>query len=256
MSSAALALFEIGYTYSPIILTGNGGIVSSIPGGMLPIIFLTEPGNFAAGLLSGGLSPSTNNFFASFTPLPGSTLIDQQIGTYPFANQQVAANAVITQPLQISMLMNCPAKGHLGYGVKLATMIALQNALFQHNTTGGTYTVITPAYIYTNCVMTGMRDVSSGDTKQVQVKYQLDFIQPLITLDQAQQAQNSLMSRLTAGSQVMPDATGLIGWSGTQAGIGIPSSGIAPSLIPSTSTLAGSGMSGLDFLGSNLPGGG
>src|SRR5690242_11026591 len=91
------------------------GIASAIPGQMLPIISITEAINFTAGLLSGGAGtdlsdPNLDNFFANFEPIPGARLISQQVGHYPFANQAVAANAVIPQPLPVSLLMKCPAR--------------------------------------------------------------------------------------------------------------------------------------------------
>ena len=64
--------------------------------------------------------------------------------------------------------------------------------------TGGTYTIATPVYFYTNTVMTGMRDTSNNASAQAQNTYQLDFEQPLLTLQDAQAAQNNLMAQLTA----------------------------------------------------------
>src|ERR1700680_1822169 len=91
------AAFKLTYELSPIILTG--GIANFMPGGMLPIIALTEPLNFIGGILSGGGDLDLDDFFAHFVPLPGSGLVSQEFGEYPFANQAVAANAVIRKPL-------------------------------------------------------------------------------------------------------------------------------------------------------------
>ena len=197
--SPGLDLFRLTFELSPIILTGG---IAQFTGGALPIIVFTEALNFADGLLSGGDDIDFDDFFAHFVPLPGSTLIDQAIGHYPFANQAVAANAVIRQPLTISMRMICPARGEGGYGIKLATMMALQSTIAAHNASGGTYTVATPSYFYTNCVMTGMRDTSASDSRQAQNTYQMDFEQPLLTLQDAQAAQNNLMSAITGGTPV------------------------------------------------------
>lgn len=190
-------IFRLGYEISPIVLVG--GWAAGMSGGYMPIVALTETANFILGLLRGSADLTLDDFFAHFRPAPGSTLIDNQIGRYPFANQTVAANAIITQPLKVSLLMVCPVRAEGGYTNKLITMTALQQTLAQHNVSGGTYIVATPSYVYANCVMTGMRDVSSGETKQPQTAWQLDFEQPLITLAEAQAAQNSLMSKLTAG---------------------------------------------------------
>src|ERR1017187_8109278 len=155
--SPGLAAFKLSFQLAPIILTG--GIASAIPGGMLPLLAITEALNFTEGLPSGGNNlDDLDGFFATFHPLPGATLIDQQIGQYPFANQAVAANPVIAQPLSISMRMICPARDEAGYAIKLATMLALQSTLKQHNSQGGTYTVATPSFFFTDTVMTAMRD--------------------------------------------------------------------------------------------------
>src|SRR5579859_6827529 len=95
-----LAAYKLSFQLSPIIFVG--GIAQNIPFQMLPIIAITEALNFTIGLLSGGDPIDLDNFFANYQPMPGSTLIDNQYGQYPFANQSVAANALITNPLRIS----------------------------------------------------------------------------------------------------------------------------------------------------------
>lgn len=229
-----LAAFRLSFQLSPIILTG--GITSAVPGGMLPIISLTEALNFTTGLLSGGDNVDLDSFFANFQPLPGSTLIDQQIGKYSFANQQVAANAVIAEPLVISLRMIIPVRGEGAYAAKLATMLALRATLAQHNSMGGTYTVATPAGFYDNLVMRGLRDVSDPSSKQAQNAYQWDFEQPLLTQAQAAQAQNSAMSKISNG---LPTDGSL---SGINQTVGFPSSLATPSISPAASGPAGAGI--------------
>lgn len=238
MTSIGRIAFQLGFQISPIILTG--GLAQNIPGGMLPIISLTEAANFVVGLLSGGGSIELDNFFAQFIPLPGSTLIDNQIGQYPFANQAVAANAIINQPLRISMRMICPVRGPFGYAVKLITMIGLQRSLEQHNALGGTYTIVTPSFIYTDCVMTGLEDTTAGESKQVQTTWQLNFIKPLVSLNDAQQAYNNLMNKMASGTRVDD-----LAWSGADNSVGIPSSGIAPNAVPAAQPLTGAGVAGI-----------
>jgi len=235
-------VFKLAFQLSPIILTD--GIAAEIPGGMLPIIAITEALNFVEGLLSGGNPLDLDSFFANFQPLPGATLVDQQVGTYPFANQAVAANAVIAQPLTISMLMICPVKAPLGYLAKLATFTALQAALVKHNASGGTYTIATPSFIYTNCLMTGMRDASNAPTAQAQIAWQLDFTKPLLTLDQAAAAENALISKITGGTAVNGDPA----WSGLEQSVGVPSSLAGPSVVPAASGVAGAGVAGVQGL--------
>lgn len=233
--------FKLGFQISPIILTG--GVATNIPGGMLPIVSITEAANFVTGLLSGGTETSLDDFFAHFQPTPGMTLIENAVGHYPFANQAVAANAIISQPLRLSMLMICPVKSDGGYVAKLATMSALQAVLLQHNAAGGLYTVATLSGIQTNGILLSLKDVSSGETKQVQHTWQWDFEFPLVTLQQANQAQNTLMSKLTNG---LPTDGSL---SGTGSTIGIPPSGAAPSVVPAAQSLSGASASGPFMLG-------
>lgn len=221
--SAGYVAFKIANQLSPIILTG--GIAAAI--GAIPIIAITEGATFVTELLSGDENIELDDFFAHYYPLPGATLIQNQIAQYPFANQSVAANAIIAQPLNISLMMVCPARNTFGYPLKLATMIALQGALAQHNGSGGTYSIVTPSYIYTNCIMTSMRDVSGGDSKQSQYQWQLDFQQPLVTLAAAQTALNGLMQKLTDGTAV----SGTPGWS-SGLPVGNPTSLLTSSIVP------------------------
>ena len=233
--SAGQAAYKLAFEISPVMLTG--GIALNIPGGMLPMLSISHASSYS-GLISGGTNVDLDDFFASFYPLPGSTLIDQQIGHYPFANQTVAANAIIVQPLTVSMLMRVPVRDQGGYATKLAQMTSIQNALHQHNVTGGTYTVATPSYFYTDCVMRGMVDVSSGDTLQAQVAYRLDFEQPLISLQAAAAAQDLMMSQLTSGVQTTGSNFGL------PPTVGVPSSLAASGIAPSAQTSASAGVAG------------
>lgn len=225
------AIFKLAFELSPIVLVN--GLAQNIPGQMLPIIAITEAANFTAGLLNGAGDIGLDNFFAHFAPMPGATLIDFQVGTYPFANQGVAANAVIAQPLTLSMIMHCPVRDNLSYLVKLVTLTALKQTLQQHISTGGTFIVVTPGYFYTNGLLTGLRDVSDGRSKQVQSAWQWDFTFPLLTLEQAQQAQNSLMGKLSSGTEIQ----GQPAWSGLSSST--PNSIATPNVIPSAAPLPG-----------------
>ena len=231
--SAGGVAFKMAFQLSPIIFTG--GIASFIPGGMLPIILITQALSFAEGLLSGGDDLDLDDFFANFVPLPGSTLGTQTIGKYTFANQAVAANAVIRQPLNISLRMICPARGEAGYALKLATMTALQAAVANHNASGGTYTIATPSYFYTNCVFLDLKDTSNNASQQAQNTYQWDFEQPLLTLQDAIQAQNNLMSQITAGTPISGAPT----WSGLGPTVGNPSSLGVLGTVPAADGVAG-----------------
>jgi len=190
-ADAYMAQYNLAFQVSPIIL--QDGIAK---GGLIPIIQLYgQVGNLAP-------SASVNDFFAQYLPLPGSTLISNTVGMYPFANQTIAANAVIQQPLTLSMKMIAPVNQQGGYLTKLATFTALQGSLQLHNASGGTYVVATPAFVYTNLIMTGMESLPSDDAQQ-QIEWQLDFIAPLLTLAAAAAAQNNLMAAVTGGGQIV-----------------------------------------------------
>ena len=230
--SAGLASFKLIYEISPIIFVG--GIANNIPFGMLPIIAITEAVSFTAGLLSGGQNIGLDDFFAHWRPLPGATIAEYEIGKYPFANQSVAANAIIAQPLTLSMLMICPARDELGYPLKLVTMTALKSAVDQHCALGGTFTICTPSFIGTNYLLKRISDASLGESRQPQNAWQWDFEAPLLTLNAAQQVQSGLMAQLTNGTQVQ----GQPSWSGFSPTVGNPNT-LAGNVLPSGSGLAG-----------------
>jgi hypothetical protein len=231
--SPGLAAFKLAFQLSPIFLCG--GIAGAIPGSILPIIAITEALNFTVGILSGSEDLDLDGFFANYTPLPGATLIDQDFGKYPFANQNVAANAVIAQPLTIALRMDCPVREPLGYATKLATFMALKAALDAHNQSGGTYTIATPSYIYQNCLFRTMIDASSGASKQAQNAWVLTFEQPLLTLASIQGAQNSLMSKISNGTSI----SGQPAWSGLSPNVGSSASIAGPSVVTSAAGAGG-----------------
>jgi hypothetical protein len=224
------AQWTMSFEISPIVFCN--GIAAGLPGGVMPIISITESDNFAGGIASSGGPLNVADYFAHFVPLPGSTLGDNQIGNYPFANQAVAGNAIIRQPRVISALMICPARD--GYADAQARMMALIAAFDQHDALGGTYTYVTPKYPYLNLVHLRTVDVSTSQTKQAQNSYQIDFYQPLLTLEAAQAAQSSLMSKLSSGAPIQ----GQPSYSGAAASVGQPSS-LAGASIPAGAGSAG-----------------
>jgi hypothetical protein len=224
--------FQMSYEWSPITLIG--GIAQNMNGGALPILYLLQPGAFPNGILSGGNNINPDDIFAHFQPVPGGKLIDNEIAEFPLANQIVAANAVIVQPLRISLVMKAPAQGEGGYASKLSTITALRTALASHTTSGGTYNVSTPSYIYTNCLLLDLVDVSGTQTAQVQTEWQWNFEQPLLTIAQAQQAQNNLMSKMSSGTQVS-GTDGAVNWTGPDNTVNQPQSLAMPSYVPSGS---------------------
>jgi hypothetical protein len=174
----------------------------------LPLIAITQAGEFASGVLAGNISTNLDDFYATFYPMPGAKLHNNQIGTYPFANQKVAANAIIAQPLNISLRMNCTPRLRGAMVTRIMIATALKNALDNHNFRGGSYNILTPSFFYSGCIMTGFTDITSGESKHQQTDWQLDFVQPLISENEAALYQNALMQKITA---VVP--TGVL-WSG------------------------------------------
>jgi len=237
MSTLGREVFRLAYEISPILLVN--GIASLIPGQILPIVALTQAASFAEGLLSGSASLNLDNFLFHWKPLPGTTLIQNQVGSYPFANQATASNAIIAQPLTISMLAVCPVNQDGGYTAKLATFSALQATLEAHNSSGGTYSIATPSQIFAGCLLTSIRDVSSGESKQVQTAWQFDFVQPLISVSSATQVYNSLMNKIGGGLPV----SGQPSWSGIGSSIGSAVTQTTNGLVNSLSNL----MPGLSF---------
>lgn len=188
--SSGRTQFQSQFQDSPITL--SGGIATNQGGGVLAV---------------SSLLPAK---FASFKPVTGASLLKNQCATYPFANQAVAGNALIAEPLTLSMQMVCPATGdNVGYLSKSSVMSSLVASLKQHNSQGGLYTVFTPAFTYPDGVLLDVRDVTSDDMKQKQVVYQWDFYFPLLTLAAAQAAQSALMQALTNGTPI----TGQPSWS-------------------------------------------
>lgn len=232
------AKFTLAYQVSPIIL--QGGIAASAPGGLLPIVALY-------GQLDQFNSTSTavspNDFFAQYVPLPGSTLINQSIASYPFANQQIAANATIQQPLTLSMLMIAPVNTEGGYQTKLTLFSSLQRSLQQHNNAGGVYNVATPAFIYSNLILITMADASENDgNSQRQILYQLDFVQPLLTIEAAAAAQNNFMARTTNGGQLNASN----GWGSANPGLPSYVTGMPAAVIQPSSVNNGGGMGSIN----------
>jgi len=247
---AGEVVWELAFQKSPIILTN--GIANLFPGSMFPLIAVTEALNLPLGLLSTAGNASLDNFFADFRPLTGAQLISQDVAHVPFANQSIAANATISQPLRVSMGMIAPARNVFGYFEKLAVMTALQKLFSLHNASGGTYIVATPSYLYTNCLMLNMSSVEMENTGQPQVAWQIDFERPLITLEEAEQAQNGLMGLLTSLIPIAGNPINLA-WSGLQTGAAAISSMATQALVPSAVSAVAANTTAPNALAAGLP---
>lgn len=230
----SLSDFQTSYQISPIFLVG--GIAGT---GVLPIVSLLASANYANGITSqADANPPVDNF-GRFRLIPGGTLMDMEVATYPFANQTTAANAVITNGLRVSLEMVVPAGGSMTMSNKQSIMDALKSSLDNHTAQGGYYTVATPSYVYQGCLLTTLVDTTDDDDygKQPQVRWTWNFYQPLLTEAAAQAAQNQAMAKITNQTQNAGDPPG----SDTVAsGISQPSSNIVQNIVPAASTPAGS----------------
>lgn len=198
-------IYRLGFEISPVIL--SGGIASGITGGMLPIVALTQTASFVTGLLTGSADlTDLDKYFCHWRPMPGTTMIDYDIGRYPFANQEVAANALLKNPLRISLLMNAPVNENTGAMTKLVTLSALQAVLEAHSNLGGTYIVSTPAMIYSGCILRTVTDVTGTNETVPQREWQWQFEKPLVTETQAAYAVNSMMNKIDSGAKVVSGA--------------------------------------------------
>lgn len=228
IASGLRSTYDLMFQVSPIIF--SGGYAANTVGGLLPIL------SFLGAFIGIGGLPETR-----FVPLPGATVISNAIGAYPFANQTVAANAIIREPKTVSLMMIAPVNSEGGYLTKMAAFLALQGAFEAHMTGGGTFHVMTPSYPYMDCIMTNMQDITSGTGKQQQIQWQLDFVQPLVTQAAAAAAFNGLMSKISGGQQVTsPDWSSPTTASGSAAlGLGGATTFPVNTNIPQATVLVG-----------------
>lgn len=193
-------LYKLGFEISPVILCD--GIAQSIPGGMLPIVALTQSASFVTGLIGGAINlTDLDKYFCHWRPVQGGTLVDYDIARYPFANQTVAANALLAQPLRISLLMDAPVNENTGAMTKLVTISALQAVLQAHANLGGTFIIATPALIYSGCILRTVKDVTSSSEPVPQRSWMWDFEQPLVTTDSADKTLNNFVKKIDSGAK-------------------------------------------------------
>lgn len=195
--------YQLSYQVCPIFLT-NG--LAGNAGGMLPITTFLKPGSTATSLTqlanaaAGTTTPDLDQAFAHFRVVPGGTIAKFSPALYPYANQQVAANALIFEPLTVSLRMEIPVNTPRGFQYKFVTMSSLQACIQLHASLGGTYTVATPVMTYLNALLLDIVDVSTPDSPTPQNAFQWNFITPLVTLQAAQAAQSTFMTNITNGT--------------------------------------------------------
>jgi hypothetical protein len=184
---------KLDYQINPIILVG--GIAGQIPGGMIPLLSMFTTGATTSLGLPFDIG-DLDDAFGAFNILPGGTLISNSIAKYPFANQSVAANAIIREPLTLSVIMDAPMRGVNAWNVKRMIFTTLKMTLDSHNDAGGMYTVYTPAFQYDNLVMVSLTDNSRGNNSLPQNAWRFDFERPLVALTDLVGAWNQFMQKI------------------------------------------------------------
>jgi hypothetical protein len=213
-----LSFYQLLYQITPIFL--NGGIATNIGGNIVPIMALLNPNAYNVLFAGGSSSWDMDSYFGIFQPISGGSLIQQQIAEYPFANLSVAANAIVRNPIEVSLVMVTPMKTQYAWAVKNATMTALKSALDTHNNMGGTYTVFTPAYTYYDMVMLGLSDMSNPQIVTPQNTWKWDFRKPLIAQQDLVFAENNLYAKITGGIQTSTE------WTSALTALGLPASSV------------------------------
>lgn len=194
LSALGRPLFEIVHELSPILL--KNGIAEQWPEKLQPIGIITQPLPPLPNTQNGG-------FFAHWKTLPGGTLMNNSVAQYPLANQATAGNAIVQQPINISMLMYCPATGTYDTGLRKLFITNILTSINEHVRRGGLFVIFTPLSIYDNCLLTGIRDASEGSVPELQNALIFDFIKPMIMDEQeAETAQNIFMSKITNGAKI------------------------------------------------------
>lgn len=199
MATQSLIKSQQLYQVSPIILTD--GIAVNQPGQMQLLISLLAPPSLDLGPNVKNLNP-LDTAFGAFNVLPGGNLVAQTIPKYPLADMTMAANAIVRDPIQVSLIWDIPMKGRNTWGNRLSTMQNLKGILDSHNNAGGRYIILTPSYYYDNCIMVSLTDNSRGQGVLPQNAWRFDFERPqVVTTMDATGAQSILMRKITGGLQ-------------------------------------------------------
>ena len=223
-----LSDFQVSYQLNPIVLVG--GVAGT---GMTPIVSLLSSADYLYGILDNSQATDISKLFGQFRVLPGGTLMNIEGAMYPVANQSVAANAMITNPLTISLEMIAPASATVTMSQRQSIITALKGMLDNHTALGGWYNVSTPTYIYQGCLLTSIIDQSDNEAgQQSQFRWIWNFYQPLLTEAQAVAAQNQAMAKVT--NQTV-DTANPPGSQPIASSISNPSSGLAQSAVPAAS---------------------
>lgn len=189
---AARKAYESQYVLAPILL--KNGIAEEYPEKVMSILQLTQQNGYPTDI---------NGYFGYFSVVNGGTFMQNTTAQYPFANQYTAANSIVRQPNNASLLMNCPVSASMPLNKRQGIFQSLRSSLDQHIAKGGLFVVYTPLMIFDNCLLLSMRDGSGGDNAILQNGVIFDFQQPqILTEADAEKAQSSTMSKLSTGAKI------------------------------------------------------
>lgn len=192
--------FQLTYQTCPIVL-----VAGAAGTGVMPITSILNPfiSSESLQVTSSGTVNSPNAVaanavtFGAFRVLPGGSLMDNDNAKYPLATMAVAANAIITNPLRVSVEMVTPASADVPMSVRLSRFTTLKTTLDKHIAAGGYFNIATPAFIYTGCLLLNLVDASDvPDGAQTQTRWVWNFEKPLITLEQAEAVVSSGMAKI------------------------------------------------------------
>jgi hypothetical protein len=206
----------------------DGIVTQNVNGNMLPLLAILNADAFTAnfqGNSGSGGAWTLDDAFGIFQPAPGGSLIQQSVAEYPFANLNVAANAIVRNPINLSMIMLTPMKTNNAWSLKMATMTALKQTLDNHNNAGGVYIVFTPGFVYQDMVMTSLTDISSAQSVLPQNAWRWDFTRPLVQLAELANAESNLISKITGQLPVGMEDGG-VNLSSIYTSLGTPGSSV------------------------------
>lgn len=191
INTAARQRFRMQYEYAPILL--KNGIADGYPEKVMSILQLTQQNGYPA---------DDSGYFGYFSFVNGGTFMQNTVAQYPFANQYTAANAIVRQPNNISLLMTCPARANMPLDRRQSIFQSLISSLDRHIAMGGLFVVYTPMAIMDNCLLLSVRDSSSGENAVLQNGIIFDFTQPQIMTDEdASKATNQTMDKINKGEK-------------------------------------------------------
>ena len=111
-----------------------------------------------------------------------SPLIKNDISIYPFINKVDTANGYVSKALDINVSMISPINENNTFAMNALKMNILVPALKAYAGRGGLFSLVTPFYIYRNCMLRGLVHDSHNDGIQG-VNYTLELTQPLLAID-------------------------------------------------------------------------